>query len=611
MSKVCHIGNGFSIEAGGRIWNSAPWQCRIVLSDGTESLFSDAACEISEYVTGVGKGYKAVYTNFPGIPGLVLECRVWAENSTGDVIFEMAPIQDANVKEIFWPAPFENNAKEAMTVLPLMHGCLIPNFVKENILPENWMECYGITFENGRYSCSRSMYMQFYGQYDNDGAVMTIFETRYDGGMDTQCGDEKPVLVAPRWRESLGKIGYVRKLRMKFLPAGSDYNHIAKAYREYIRSIGELVTLRQKAAVNPRVDDLIGRPVVHTYIWYHTAESSDRYDAEHPEKNDRFQTFDYVAEHLRQLRARGQEKALLHLDGWGRRGYDNQHPDYLPPAEHLGGWKGMKDLQDTCHEIGYFFGIHDQFRDYFYDADSFNEELAVHNEDGGVTVHGIWGGGKQTYLCATQAPFYVRRNYDALYEHGIMPDNAYLDVFSCVELDECFHREHPMTREECAKERLRCFREAGMRGTIIQSEEGIDWAFPGLAFLHHAPHAPLDGHPGQYTGIRIPLLDLVYHDCIVIPWTNNGDGSGISGENEGALFALLHGGSTYVNLDADEEAIEMAKVISDWQEEVQYREMLRHEMVDGNPRHQKTWFDGGYAAEVDLDAGTYLLTRAE
>ncbi len=121
----------------------------------------------------------------------------------------------------------------------------------------------------------------------------------------------------------------------------------------------------------------------------------------------------------------------------------------------------------------------------------------------------------------------------------------------------------------------------------------------------------MDFRPGEYTGIRIPLLDLVYHDCIVIPWTNNGDGSGIDGEDEGALFALLHGGATYVNLDADEKAIEKVKIITDWQKQVQKKEMLRHELVEGNPRHQKTWFDGGFTAEVDFDAGTYVLTKEE
>ncbi len=611
MSRIRSFSPGFSIEANGRVWSSAPWRSRVILRDGREVLFSEASVETVPYRTGVGSGYKSIYRGFPGAEGLVLECRLWTEDATGDAIFELIPLGDADVREVLWPEPFANDARESMTVLPVMQGCLIPNYTEEEYLPENWVYYHGTYFEKGRFSCARSMYMQFFGQYDDSGAVMTIFETRFDGGMSTQCGGGKPVLIAPRWRESLGRIGYGRKLRVRFLPAGADYNEIAKAYREYVRSIGELVTLRQKAVSCPNVAGLIGRPIVATYIWYHNAPSSDDYDPEKPEKNDRKQTFSRVCERLRALYARGQRNVAFHLDGWGRRGYDNLHPDELPPAEELGGWEGMKEVQDTCRELGYYFGVHDQYRDYYYDADSFDEALAVRNRDGGVTSHAVWSGGRQTFLCATQAPYYVRRNYSQLQDHGIVPDNIYIDVLSCVELDECFHPEHRMTRQECAAWRLRCFREAAVNGAVLQSEEAVDWAFPGLGFVHWAPHAVRDDRPGEPVGIPIPLLDLVYHDCIITPWTNRfgADKDGSEGEDEGVLMALLHGGASYLNIDAGSDDILQVGKITEWQKEVQEREMLRHAFVDGDPLHQKTWFEGGYAAEVDFKSGTYHLTR--
>ena len=589
MNEIRLTENGFSVTACGRTWASAEWKCRILRKDGGVSYFADADCETKPFRTGAGQGFSQTYSNFEGIPGLRLECRSWVETATGDVVFELIPLTDAGVREILWPAPFSNDDPKAYTVLPLMQGALIPNYT-EAVFPDAWDIIPGYT--EYRWSCSRSMYMQFFGQYDKNGACMTIFETRYDGGMTVNSGKGKPVLTAVRWRESLGKVGYVRRLRVKFFAPGADHNDLAKAYRAYIRSIGELVTLKEKAAANPKVLDLIGRPIVHTYIWYHTQPDSTAYDREHPEKNDRMQSFDAVGDGLRRLKEQGVSKALLHLDGWGRRGYDNQHPDYLPPAQALGGWDGMKRLSETCHELGYFFGTHDQYRDYFYDADTFDEALAVHNEDGGVSSHAIWMGGKQTFLCATQAAYYVRRNFAALKEHGIFLDNTYLDVFSCVELDECFHPVHPMTREECAHERMRCFREAAKDGILVQSEEGIDWAFPGLAFLHHAPFAPDDGKGG--IGIRIPLLELVYHDCIVTPQYD--------------LFAYLTGGASYLDLHADENGIAECKRRTEWQEQVQMREMTHHELIDNGPDRQRTEFSGGCAAEIDLKKKTYTLT---
>ncbi len=598
MNSVKTNGLRFEIQTEGGTYRSAEYDCHIVKKDGSSVSFSEAKSETTPYITGIGHGIRTVFSDFPGIPGLILECRTWVEDTSGDVLFELVPLADAEVGKIFWPAPFENVNREALTVLPLMQGRLVRNYTSEKY-PYIWPEDFW--WQEKRISCSRSMYMQFWGQYDNCGACMSILETRYDGGMAIQTGENVPTQVSPMWQESLGKVGYTRVLRAKFFPAGADYNEMAKAYRGYIKSIGELVTLKQKAAANPKVEDLIGRPIVHTYIWYHTAEGSDRYDALHPENNDRTQTFAYVAEKLCELKAKGLENACLHLDGWGKRGYDNQHPDYLPPAEHLGGWDGMKALQDTCRDLGYFFGIHDQFRDYFYDADTFDESFAVHNEDGTVPTHSIWMGGKQTYLCATQAPYYVKRNYDGLAAHGIVPDNAYLDVFSCVELDECFSPSHPMTREQCAGERMRCFNEVAARGILVQSEEGIDWAFPGLAFVHHAPFCDL----GEVSKdcISVPLEELVYHDCLITPYESAPENE----DSESTLFGFLCGGACYVPLEATEEQIAFCQRKTRWQKAVQHREMLRHEFVNGDFKRQKTYFAGGYSAEIDLSTGKITL----
>ena len=96
----------------------------------------------------------------------------------------------------------------------------------------------------------------------------------------------------------------------------------------------------------------------------------------------------------------------------------------------------MKDLVNTVHRCGFLFGIHDQYRDYYLDADTFDEEYAVRLTDGTIPKHKRWAGGPQTYLCGTQAPYYVKRNFQDLFRHGIKLDGAYLDVFTCNEGDE-------------------------------------------------------------------------------------------------------------------------------------------------------------------------------
>ena len=72
---------------------------------------------------------------------------------------------------------------------------------------------------------------------------------------------------------------------------------------------------------------------------------------------------------MKELHELGAGKLYLHLDGWAEPGYDNNHPDYTPACEEAGGWKAMKELSDTMKEQGDLFGIHDQYRDYYFSAE--------------------------------------------------------------------------------------------------------------------------------------------------------------------------------------------------------------------------------------------------
>ena len=87
----------------------------------------------------------------------------------------------------------------------------------------------------------------------------------------------------------------------------------------------------------------------------------------------------------------------------------------------------MKKLADTISECGYIFGIHDQYRDYCYDAPDFSFDNAVENADRSHPYCSIWYGGPHTYLCSSVARDYVRRNYDTFGELGINIGSAYLD----------------------------------------------------------------------------------------------------------------------------------------------------------------------------------------
>ncbi len=147
------------------------------------------------------------------------------------------------------------------------------------------------------------------------------------------------------------------------------------------------------AAVN--VDKLIGSAILHKGIKTHLSKDCEFYDHEHPEKNDHVVSFDARAEEIEYFHEQGIKKLYLHLDGWGEPGYDNAHPDYLPACQEAGGWEGMKKLSDTLMKYDYMFGLHDQYRDYYKRAASFDEDSALMQKDGHIFEQCRWAGGAQ------------------------------------------------------------------------------------------------------------------------------------------------------------------------------------------------------------------------
>lgn len=583
------------IDSGKNAWE---W-CRkpsVVLHDESELFFSDAECSSEYCKTGVAEGVRATYSGF-GNTDIAIHTFVWLNPSTGEINFEVRADKDKHleIKRLQFPAPFALGSDKGYTVLPRMQGTLVPAGTT-------------ISIADGRIQ-ERDGYMSFFGQVREDAGYIAIYTTPYDAHYRLPGSDT----VMPYFIESMGSMRYKRSMRYRFFDSGCDYVTIAKAYREYMKETGQFVSLAEKIQRNPNIAKLIGSPVIHTGIAVHISPESNYYNPDEPDKNDFYTSFDECAEKLRKLKNNGLETAYVHLDGWGNHGYDNLHPDPFPPHEAAGGTEGMKRLSETCRELGYEFGIHDQYRDYYYDAPSFSQDNAVLNPDGTRPYCSIWYGGPHSWLCASLAPEYVRRNYDEFERLGIKIEGAYLDVFSVVGLDECVSDDHPMTREECVSYRRRCFDILTYRGIIPSSEETIDSIVPAIALCHHAPYFTknLGNSNSDPAGIHVPLFNLVYHDAMVIPWygiPGKRGGWGIPRDDSGFLHALLNGGTVYCPENADAETIRSLEIALDLHRQVALQEMVGHSFVDGNHRKQKSVFADGTCVEVDFDDGTYRIS---
>ncbi len=580
----------------GKIWTITK-QPYVLFTSGKITYFPKPK-ETKVSTSGTYDGVRSYY-DLPDSK-ISIMTHVYVDRTTLDLLFELRVDGDemGEIETVAYPGPFDFGAKkgEGYTVLPRMQGTLVPAGSKVDIK-------YGFIFH-------RDAYMPLYGQVKDNAGYAAIFVTPFDARylMD----DDR---VAPMFRPTLGKMSYIRKMMFRFREP-CDYNVIAKCYRAYVKENGNLITLQEKIVKNPLVQKLIGCPIVHTSISTHVQPKCNFYDKEHPEKNDHFVSFAQRGEQLKKLKEHGIEKAYTHFDGWGVRGYDNLHPSPFPPSEEAGGVEGMKQLSETTRKLGYIFGIHDQYRDYYLDAPEFSYSEATMKPGGKYPYKTYWAGGEHTYLCSTRAVDYVRRNYTEFEKLGIKIEAAYLDVFSVAELDECYDPDHPTTREQCSKDRNHCMDILTDKGIIPSSEEIHDCMLPSMVLCHHAPYGTtnmgVDSTAAQ--GIPIPLTNLVYHDCVIIPWIgfrHQFVGFGITGKDGAYSHAILNGNPVYCPIDADDEQIKEVKYACSLAEKLALCEMVKHEFLTDDYLIQRTTFSDGTVIEVNFKTEEYKVTTKE
>ena len=308
---------------------------------------------IKPYHTGFKSGLKVTLAGFTH-KGKEVDVRIvlflCLEGQEEELVCELiATEKTTTVLECFWPQAIANECYDD-TVIPFMQGMLLPKGWPKKVWLYNTMS-YG-----------RGLYMPWWGHQKGASAMLVLIETPDDAGCRFEHPAGGPTKMELRWVHSLGRFAYPRRVRLCFFDEG-NYVTMAKRYRRYVRQTGHFVSLKEKITRTPLVGKLVGSPVIHTSILYHIQPESSYYHKDEPEKNHRLVTFDRRAEQLRQLAQKGIGRAYVHLDGWGFRGYDNLHPDIIPPCPEAGGWEGMKRLAETCAQLGYVFAIHDQYRD--------------------------------------------------------------------------------------------------------------------------------------------------------------------------------------------------------------------------------------------------------
>ena len=392
-----------------------------------------------------------------------------------------------------FPHPFATD-RGTYLVVPMNEGISYP-------VEDATVETFKLIAYGGHGIC-----MPFWGVTDGQRGYMAMIETPDDAALKMMRIEDK-LCLAPEWDPQKGSFGYVRKLRYVFFDTGG---HVAmcKRYRSHARQAGLLRTLEEKRRDNPNVDLLIGA----VNVWYWEKDPLTL---------------------ARDMKSHGIERIL-----WSNRA----GPEVIQAMNEMGGvltsrYDIYQDLMDPNVVKEQLRGVHPDWtqdawpQDLMLDAKGDRRKgWEVRGKDGNMYPCAV--------LCDKQALKYAAQRVPA--ELQTHPYRCrFIDTTTASPWRECYHPDHPMTRGESRHWKMELLRYMSQDLHLVTgSETGHDAAVP---FVHYfegmlslGPYrVPDAGRQMQkiWTEVpervaryqlgheyRLPLWELVYHDCVVAQW---------------------------------------------------------------------------------------------
>ncbi len=291
---------------------------------------------------------------------------------------------------------------------------------------------------------------------------------------------------------------------------------------------------------------------------------------------------------LKQAALYGVNDALFIKHVWQCWGYDVRLPDIWntnPDAEDLvlqglGTYEELKELAETCAALKIPFGVHDNYIDFYPDAEGFTYDLITFHSDG--TPRKAWinhGAGVQSYQWRPDLfkPF-LERNLELDRKYLPTMDAYFVDVFTSANVCDFWDRDgnfHPRTEtglcwKDCfetiaerlahdvngKKEAAITVSEAGSDGLLgsisgadcqwmlIDSEKGGAWRryvpcgswsrTPWFAAVNHTNYSR---HGAGYSGRYVALREGALHDAMSDDY--------ISAELLGGLDLMVEAGTVF------------------------------------------------------------------
>ncbi|MBL7153628.1 MAG: hypothetical protein ISS79_07915 [Phycisphaerae bacterium] len=149
-----------------------------------------------------------------------------------------------------------------------------------------------------------------------------------------------------------------------------------------------------------------------------------------------------IAETMKQMIAYGLTDSLLTVHVWQRWGYDYRLPDIYPPQPQLGTVEDMQKIAKVCAERDIPWGLHDNYIDFYPDAEDYSYDHICFTETGQPIKAWInEGRDAQSYRWRPDSimPF-VQRNLK-LIKPNLKPTHYFIDVFTSLPCFDYYDRE--------------------------------------------------------------------------------------------------------------------------------------------------------------------------
>ena len=471
-------------------------------------------------------------------------------------------------------------------ILPVNEGISYP--VDDASLPEMSYYLYG-----GHGLC-----MAWYGIVRGETGVMTIVDTPDDASVRVPRRDGR-LTLSPQWVPQKGRFGPPRRMRYVFFDRG-NYVAMCQHYREHREQLGLVKTLADKRRENPDVDRLVG--AVNVWCWDRNA-----------------------VEISRQMQQAGIDRIL-----WSNRGT----PETLAQLNDLGVLTSRYDIyQDAMNPENFpkLRGLHADWT-----SSAWPHDIALGPDGDWIRGWQVRGKDDQWYpcgvLCDRRAVDYARQRIPA--ELETHPYRCrFIDTTTASPWRECYHPDHPMTRSESRHWKMELLRTISDDcGLVTGSETGHEAAVPYVHYFegmmslgpYRVPDAGrrmqeiLDEVPERVakfqTGhfYRLPLWELVYHDCVVAQWYWGDYNNKLPKLwDRRDLWNALYGTPPMFMFDRQmwdkqrERFVQSYQVAASVARETGYSRMLSHRWLTADRTVQETRFANGTAVTVNFGDQAY------